>query len=229
MGSSQSARKLTINNEEGVIQISTDLVERLARNSEKSVTADVAGDVKTAESSRTDNTIHNNVDDHVKSAPKPAPSVAPTPAPILAPVPAPVTPIRSLPTRHESLPNPEYSGQLYPEYTLTAMKVLHQKENELQVLDHYWRQRLQKLHGQYEKINRVFQDEYNRAKEQIANAPGNKNVNIDITVAPCSDKKKKVIQCYQEHPREILKCASVVEEFSSCVDQCRANIIAARC
>lgn len=58
---------------------------------------------------------------------------------------------------------------------------------------------------------------------------GNKNVNIDITVAPCSDKKKKVIQCYQEHPREILKCANVVEEFSSCVDQCRANIIAARC
>ncbi|CAD6208458.1 GSCOCG00003470001-RA-CDS [Cotesia congregata] len=205
MGSSQSARKLTIDNEEGIIQISTDLVERLARNSkDKSVSADAAGD----------------------SSPKAAPSVIP-------PVPAPVTPMRSLPTRKESLPKSEYSGQLYSDYTLTAMKVLHQKEDELQAQDHYWRERLQKIHGQYEKINRVFQDEYNRAKEQIANAPGkilcNKNVNIDITVAPCSDKKKKVLECYQENPRQILKCASVVEEFSSCVDKCRANIIAARC
>lgn len=37
MGSSQSSRKLTINNEDGVIQISTDLVQRLAANSKRSV------------------------------------------------------------------------------------------------------------------------------------------------------------------------------------------------
>ncbi|KAH0537776.1 MICOS complex subunit MIC25 [Cotesia glomerata] len=225
MGSSQSARKLTIDNEEGIIQISTDLVERLARNSkDKSVSADVAGDVKSSKPSRTDSASSQQsyADDNLKSSPKAAPSVIP-------PVPAPVTPMRSLPTRKESLPKSDYSGQLYSDYTLTAMKVLHQKEDELQAQDHYWRERLQKIHGQYEKINRVFQDEYNRAKEQIANAPGNKNVNIDITVAPCSDKKKKVLECYQENPRQILKCASVVEEFSNCVDKCRANIIAARC
>lgn len=38
MGSSQSSRKLTINNEDGVIQISTDLVQRLSSNSKKSMT-----------------------------------------------------------------------------------------------------------------------------------------------------------------------------------------------
>lgn len=39
----------------------------------------------------------------------------------------------------------------------------------------------------------------------------------------------KVLKCYQEYPNQILKCGNLVEEFSTCVDQRRAHVIAARC
>lgn len=45
----------------------------------------------------------------------------------------------------------------------------------------------------------------------------------------CVENSNKVLKCYQDNPKEILNCSSLVEEFSNCVDQRRAKIIAARC
>lgn len=56
-----------------------------------------------------------------------------------------------------------------------------------------------------------------------------KNLNIQDTVQPCKNSSEKVLKCYQDHPKEILKCSDLVEEFSSCVDERRARVIAARC
>lgn len=58
---------------------------------------------------------------------------------------------------------------------------------------------------------------------------GKKKIDVNSVVPPCIENKDKVLQCYQDHPREILKCSSLVEEFSNCVDQRRAGLIAARC
>ncbi|XP_015118526.1 MICOS complex subunit MIC19 [Diachasma alloeum] len=183
MGQSQSARKLTINNEESVIQISTDLADRLATRSRK---------------------------------PQPGPDVLT--APPQSPVITPVSPSEGYPAVHT-----------HPEYTITAYKMQQQKELELQAHDQYWQERLNNLKLAHERINRIFQEEYKRAMDEVTNAKGNKNINLDTTTPACGADKEKVLRCYQENPKEILKCSSLVEEFNHCVDQRRCGLISAGC
>lgn len=53
-------------------------------------------------------------------------------------------------------------------------------------------------------------------------------VEIDNAVTPCLESSKQVLQCYLDHPREILKCADLLEQFTNCVDRRRAQLIEAR-
>ncbi|XP_034943821.1 uncharacterized protein Chchd3 [Chelonus insularis] len=202
MGSGQSARKLTINNEEGVIQISKDLVQRLTQNSQQ------------AASSRTDPSPTGETQEKVSTKPI-EPHQKPLPQPAISPQ-----------VSSAGLGHPGYS---VPEYTITAYKLLQQQEKELQNQEQYWQQRLAKLQMDNERINKIFQDEYNRAVNDIMTAPGQKNINIDTAVPPCITEREKIIKCYQTNPKEILKCANVVQEFSNCVDQHRTQIISTQC
>lgn len=63
----------------------------------------------------------------------------------------------------------------------------------------------------------------------LCNNLGKKTISLDSAIPPCCSDKEKVLKCYRENPREILKCSNVVEEFNNCVDQRRAMVIAARC
>lgn len=155
MGASPSARKLTINNEDGVIQISTDLVQRLTHSNKDSgsLSNDAASDVKSTESSQVPQDSHQH-QSRIETPKTPAP---PPPSPPSA-------------SSHQ-----QYPAQAYPEYTITAYKMQQQKEMELQAQHQYWQNRLNNLKLSHEGINKVFQDEYKRAVDEISNAQGNYN------------------------------------------------------
>ncbi|CAL7937347.1 unnamed protein product [Xylocopa violacea] len=103
-----------------------------------------------------------------------------------------------------------------------------QKEQELHNQNNYWQKRLENLEQKHSRINDIIDAEYKKAAEQLySNAK--KTVNIQDTIQPCQSSSGKVLKCYQDHPKEILKCSTLVEEFSNCVDQRRARVIAARC
>lgn len=177
MGSGQSARKLTISNEEevGVIKVSNAIVQRLAQR-----------------------------DDESSTSPRPD-SPRKHPAPPSAPVPS-------------ATPVPPGQPVHYPELTLSALQVQQQMEQELMKQDQYWHRRLQNLEEGYQKINRILEDEYKKAlSETSAAKTGQKTVNVQGTVQPCLDGSNKVLKCFQDHPKEILKCSNLVEEFSNCV------------
>lgn len=44
-----------------------------------------------------------------------------------------------------------------------------------------------------------------------------KTVDIQDAVQPCLEGSNKVLKCFQDHPKETLKCSNLVEEFSNCV------------
>lgn len=46
---------------------------------------------------------------------------------------------------------------------------------------------------------------------------GQKNANVQCTVQPCLENSNKVLKCFQDHPKEALKCSNLVDEFSNCV------------
>ncbi|XP_033346488.1 MICOS complex subunit MIC19 [Bombus vosnesenskii] len=194
MGSGQSTRKLTINNEEiGVIEISESVVERLTQ--------------KVPET-------NINVASEVRPTTLAEPSSKRTVS-------------QQLPQSGDIPANVGYPTY-HPQLTLTALQIQQQNEQEFRKQDNYWQQRLQKLEQKHSEINEIINAEYKKAAEQLY-IDGKKGVNIHDTVQPCKNCSEKVFKCYQDHPKEILKCSTLVEEFSNCVDQRRARVIAARC
>ncbi|XP_003707142.1 coiled-coil-helix-coiled-coil-helix domain containing 3 [Megachile rotundata] len=193
MGSVQSTRKLTINNEEiGVVGISESVVERLIQ--------------KVNEKSE----IGNEVRPSTVKTPSPSENVSPQ--------------------YSQSGDTAVTSGYAvpYPQLTITALKMQQQKEQELRNQEKYWQKRLENLQQKHAKINNIINLEYKRAVNELKANDG-KKPNIEDTVQPCQNSSEKVLKCYQDHPKEILKCSDLVEEFSSCVDERRARVISARC
>ncbi|CAL1677674.1 unnamed protein product [Lasius platythorax] len=182
MGSGQSARKLTISNEEevGVIKVSNAIVQRLAQRDGSEI----------GESS-----ADTRPDSPKIQHPVPPPSAVP---PAIAAT----------------------SGQpvYYPELTVSALQMQQHMEQELKRQDQYWHRRLQNLEEGYQKINRILEDEYKKAVSETSTPKtGQKTVDIQGAVQPCLEGSNKVLKCFQDHPKETLKCSNLVEEFSNCV------------
>lgn len=126
MGSSQSARKLTISNEEevGVIKVSNAVVQRL-----QGAEDDVGGkDVRGAQ----------------------------PPYPTPPPVGSPASPVQGGASSGVAVYH-------YPEFTISALEIQQQKEEELKSQDQYWQRRLENLEKNHEKINAIIKNEYKKA------------------------------------------------------------------
>ncbi|KAK2585271.1 hypothetical protein KPH14_009966 [Odynerus spinipes] len=105
-----------------------------------------------------------------------------------------------------------------------------QKEQELQAQNQYWQRRLQNMEKKHLMIDHILEEEYKKALNEFSSiGKGPKSGDNLGNEQPCITGKEKVLKCYQDHPKEILKCSNLVEEFSNCVDQRRVNFIATRC
>ncbi|XP_076652055.1 coiled-coil-helix-coiled-coil-helix domain containing 3 [Halictus rubicundus] len=195
MGAGQSARRLTIDNEEeiDVIKLSNSVVQRLTQKMNEP---------------------------NVQSGNEVRPITMTQPFANKA-VPPP-------PPQSEGAPS-GYPVYYYPQLTLTALEIQQQKEQELLTQDQYWQRRLENLEKHHLKINQIIDEEYKKAVEELYVDQDKKKLNIQNSVQPCLESTTKVLKCYQENSKEILKCSNLVEEFSNCVDQRRARVIAARC
>lgn len=134
MGSGQSARKLTISNEEevGVIKVSNAIVQRLAQ-----------GERARARESPSEKR---------PGAPPVQHSATPSAA--------------TAPQAGEAAPGqPVY---YYPEFTMSALQMQQQMEEELKRQDQYWQRRLRNLEDGYQKVNRVLEDEYKKAASETS-------------------------------------------------------------
>ncbi|XP_033231328.1 MICOS complex subunit mic25a isoform X2 [Belonocnema kinseyi] len=118
-----------------------------------------------------------------------------------------------------------YPSYYYPEYTISAIQMQKQKEAELDEQDEYWKKRVLNLEKKHEQINNILECEYKKAVAEFTDdKSGCGNV-----LTPCIENSKKIAKCYEDHPKQALQCAPLVEEFSTCVDQCRMRILAGRC
>ncbi|XP_076632243.1 coiled-coil-helix-coiled-coil-helix domain containing 3 isoform X1 [Colletes latitarsis] len=196
MGAGQSARKLTINNEEDidVIKVSNAVVQQLTRKANETASEPINKVRSTTLSQSSPNMVVSS----------------------------------KVPQSGNVPMTSGYPVYYYPQLTLTALEIQQQKEQELHNQDQYWQKRLENLEKHHLKINSIMDQEYKKAAEELY-ISDQKNVNIQDAVQPCLESSAKVLKCYQEHPKEILMCSNLVQEFSDCVDQRRACVIAARC
>jgi len=132
MGSGQSARRLTISNEEeiGVIKVSNAIVQRLAQGETPKI-----------------NESSSNAESNVANQQ----STSSTPI------------ITSQPDAISA--HPMY---YYPEFTMSALQIQQQKEEELKQQEQYWQRRLQILKEGYQKIEHTLEEEYKKAINEIS-------------------------------------------------------------
>ncbi|KAJ9584473.1 hypothetical protein L9F63_021167 [Diploptera punctata] len=121
-----------------------------------------------------------------------------------------------------SLPH-YYHGRGTPK---TSLEIQQDKQEALKENDEYWAKRVRIMEDNHMKINQRMEDEYKKAVKEVeelfARLPSKEEQ------PPCSYAGQYVMKCYQQNPKEVLKCAREVEAFAACVDMKRVNLLHSR-
>jgi len=133
----------------------------------------------------------------------PAPAAPVSPAPTPAPAPAPKV--------QEPPKDPDYSQYgLYPKKVNAELEDLYVKK-------------LKDLQDKHAELNKKTNEQFAQAVQEV------EGKFLDYTAVPvCQDLQSALLQCYQANPHEILKCSSVVNAFSVCVERARITASSTR-
>ncbi|XP_059176771.1 MICOS complex subunit Mic19-like isoform X2 [Physella acuta] len=82
--------------------------------------------------------------------------------------------------------------------------------------DDFYTQKLKDLQNRNAALQKQTNEEFAKAVKEV------EAKFLNVTACPvCEDLQMKVLECYQNNPREILNCSSVVNAFTSCVERAR--------
>lgn len=121
-----------------------------------------------------------------------------------------------------SFPHSNY-GRVTPK---TSLEIRQDREAALRDNDEYWQKRLKAMEESHVLINKKMEDEYKKAIKEVEDLFS--RLPAKREQPPCSNAGQFVKNCYQQNPREVLKCAKEVEAFATCVDRKRVNILDSR-
>jgi len=209
MGANQSARKVTVVNDEasGVIKISDSVVQRLK--------GEISGDSQQQQQQQS-----APAPEPEKVSPPPAAPVEPTPpppppAPEAAPAPAP----QSEPVIQQQVWQRPII-QYIEEPSISALRVKAEKEEEMKTQDDYWRDRLQKQEESFIANAKLTEGEIIKNAKYVETLfkPA---VNKEI----CRESQQSVLSCYQSNPGKPLLCRDQVLAFTKCVSEVRSGLV----
>jgi len=117
--------------------------------------------------------------------------------------------------------------QYIEEPSLSALRVRTEKEQELLQLETYWRERLAEQEAAHVAQAKLSEGEVARSARLVEGlfmpaATGRET----LCSAPYSESSAAVQECYSSHPGQPLVCRDKVLQFSQCVKQARASILA---
>jgi len=208
MGANQSARKVTVVNDEasGVIKISDSVVQRLK--------GEISGDSQQQQQQQS-----SPAPEPEKVGPPPAAPVEPTPPP---PPPAPAAPSPAPPIE------PVIQQQVWQrpiiqyieEPSISALRVKAEKEEEMKTQDDYWRERLQKQEESFIANAKLTEGEIIKNAKYVETLfkPA---VNKEI----CRESQQSVLSCYESNPGKPLLCREQVLAFTKCVSEARSGLV----
>jgi len=209
MGANQSARKVTVVNDEasGVIKISDSVVQRLK--------GEISGDSQQQQQQQS-----APAPEPEKVSPPPAAPVEPTPPPPPpAPEAAPATAPQSEPVIQQQVWQRPII-QYIEEPSISALRVKAEKEEEMKTQDDYWRDRLQKQEESFIANAKLTEGEIIKNAKYVETLfkPA---VNKEI----CRESQQSVLSCYQSNPGKPLLCRDQVLAFTKCVSEVRSGLV----
>ncbi|KAK2194212.1 hypothetical protein NP493_1g00059 [Ridgeia piscesae] len=111
-----------------------------------------------------------------------------------------------------------------PQHEMDAARSLmsDEKMEEIRNLEKYYRDRVENFKQQNDKLYSATKEEFARVVDDL------EHKFRSYTCTPiCHELEQKVIQCYQDNPKQTLNCSSVVKEFSDCVRKNREHLLMA--
>jgi len=167
-------------------------------------------------------------------SPPPPPPVADLPPPppppvepILPPPPVVVVPPTAVDPAPPGLP-PAHVWQrpiiqYIEEPSLSALRVRTEKEQELLQLETYWKERLAQQEAAHVAQAKLSEGEVARSARLVEGLFMPAATGKELL---CSEASAAVQECYTTHPGQPLVCRDKVLQFSQCVKQARASILA---
>jgi len=208
MGANQSARKVTVVNDEasGVIKISDSVVQRLK--------GEISGDSQQQQQQQQQS---SPAPEPEKVAPPPAAPVEPTPPPPPPAAPAPAPPSEPV-IQQQVWQRPII--QYIEEPSISALRVKAEKEEEMKTQDDYWRERLQKQEESFIANAKLTEGEIIKNAKYVETLfkPA---VNKEI----CRESQQSVLSCYESNPGKPLLCREQVLAFTKCVSEARSGLV----
>lgn len=103
---------------------------------------------------------------------------------------------------------------------LMVMRLREEKEQEIKKVHQEWREKMDARELEFTKMARLSEEEVSNALKEV------ENLFMKASCTPvCQGQQEKVMNCYQDHPRQSLRCAREVEHFTECVDLSRLQSI----
>jgi len=213
MGANQSARKVTVVNDEasGVIKISDSVVQRLK--------GEIGGEPQKQQEPEQQQSQSQQQEEPKKteSVTPPPPPPPPVPAPAPAPVP-----------EAAPAPPPPSPGQVWQrpiiqyieEPSISALRVKAEKEEEMKTLEDYWKDRLQKQEESFMANAKLTEEEIIKSAKHVGTL-FKPTVNKEI----CRESQLAVQSCYEANPSKPLLCRDKVLEFTNCVAAARLEML----
>jgi MICOS complex subunit MIC19 len=106
----------------------------------------------------------------------------------------------------------------------TTMEARKEKEAALAANDKFWRSRIGLLEANFQKSNKINEDEFFAAIDEI-NKRFDSPTNSIRQIPPCQDLKSKLMDCYVKNKNETLLCSQEARDFVNCVGLHRINLL----
>ncbi|KAK7070580.1 hypothetical protein SK128_007741 [Halocaridina rubra] len=103
---------------------------------------------------------------------------------------------------------------------LMVMRLREEKEQEIKKLNQAWREKMDSREQEFAKISGLSEEQVSSALKEV------ESLFMKASCTPvCQNQQEAVMNCYQDHPRQSLRCAREVEHFTQCVDLSRLQSI----
>ncbi|XP_066990325.1 uncharacterized protein [Macrobrachium rosenbergii] len=103
---------------------------------------------------------------------------------------------------------------------LMVMRLREEKEQEIKKLNQDWRDKLDAREKEFIKMARLSEDQVASTLKEV------EGLFMKASCSPvCQNHQDAVMHCYQDHPRQSLRCAREVEQFAQCVDLSRLQSV----
>ncbi|XP_068626578.1 uncharacterized protein [Battus philenor] len=87
----------------------------------------------------------------------------------------------------------------------------------------YWSGRIETLKTEHQIISKIIETEYEKTIENANKLYNQPTVTDDKIkkIKPCFNWRAKILQCYENNPRQSLVCSPIVQAFNEYIEFCR--------